>query len=267
MRSITLSGLLLAASCSTPVEAPVEFDDLCAFVFEHGSDEDPEALAAGITNLQNWLDQNRGAVEEGYVVNNLDPTWVEEHEGKPYDLMDLLGVAFAMEYNHPLERILERILHDRTDPSFDEEGRLTNKRTYNSDRECFIAGTCDFVSYETEAIQNYPLGIEATVKFHSELRRVQTASGTAVVARNWMTAPSDFNWEWLTLDLSYYLAVIVEKEPNLVERTEATWMLAGFAGAPVSIEMGLSMALDKMRNGAIGFRNGLDAEFPDPPTP
>ena len=265
MRCISLALFLLASACSPPVEAPVEFDDLCAFVFEHASDEDPEALAKGVVNLQNWLEQHRESVEEGYVVNNMDPTWVEAHEGKAYDLTDLLGVALALEYRHPLERILKRILSDPKPASIDEDGRTTHERIYNSDHECFISGACDFVSYDTQAVQNYPLGIEATVKFHSELRRIQTDLGPAVIARNWMTAPSDFNWEWLSLDLSYYLAVIIEKEPGVVERTEATWMLAGFAGAPVSIEVGLSMALDKMRNSALGFREGLDNEFE--PTP
>ena len=265
MRSLLLPALVGGLSCSTPVEAPVAFDDLCAFVFEHASDEDPEALAQGVVNLQSWLERNRDSVEEGYVVNNMDPAWVEAHEGKPYDLTDLLGVALALEYRHPLERILGRILTDPKPADIDEEGRITHERVYNSDHECFIAGTCDFVSYDTQAVQNYPLGIEATVTFRSELRRIQTELGPAVIARNWMTGPSDFNWEWLSLDLSYYLAVIIEKEPGVVERTEATWMLAGFAGAPVSIEVGLSMALDKMRNSALGFRESLDTEFE--PTP
>ena len=259
--------LISASACSAPVTAPVEFDDLCAFVFEHAADEDQEALKLGIVNLQNWLDQNRASVEEGYVVNNLDPNWVEQHEGKAHDLTDLLGVALALRYNHNLERVMKRILHDNEEPSFDEEGRITGKRTYNTDHQCFIEGTCDFVSYDTEAIQNYPLGIEAQVKFHSELRRVQTDVGTAVIARNWMTAPSDFNWDWITLDLSYYMGLAIEVEPGVVERTEATWMLAGFAGAPVSVDMGLTMALDKMKTNAINFRAGLDAEYADQPSP
>ena len=167
MRSLLLPALVGCLSCSTPVEAPVEFDDLCAFVFEHASDEDPEALAQGVVNLQSWLERNRDSVEEGYVVNNMDPAWVEAHEGKPYDLTDLLGVALALEYRHPLERILGRILTDPKPADIDEEGRITHERVYNSDHECFIAGTCDFVSYDTQAVQNYPLGIEATVTFRS----------------------------------------------------------------------------------------------------
>ena len=233
MRCIRSAFFLLSLGCSPPVEAPTEFDDLCAFVFEHGGDEDPEALSKGVVNLQNWLTPNRQRVEEGYVVNNLDPSWVENHEGKAHDLTDLLGVAVALEYNHPLDRILKKMLHDNEEARIDEEGRIADKRTYNSDHHCFIEGTCDFVSYDTQAIQDYPLGIEATVEFYTELRRIQTDIGPAVVSRNWMTGPSEFNWEWLTLDLSYYMAVIVEEEPGVTIRTEATWMLAGFAGAPV----------------------------------
>jgi len=258
---------LVFCACEKPLEAPVEFDDLCAFVFEHAGDEDTEALKLGIKNLQEWLARNRASVEEGYVVENLDPAWVESHEGKAYDLTDLLGVAFAMRYDHDLGRISKKILHDNEEPSFAEDGRLRDKRTYHSDHHCFIEGTCDFVSYETEAIQNYPLGIEATVKFHSELRRVQTEVGTAVIARNWLTSPSEFNWDWIQLDLSYYMGLAVEIEPGLVERTEATWMLAAFAGAPVSIDMGLAMALDKMKNNANGFREGLDNEYNNPTPP
>ena len=100
MRPLLLPALVGCLSCSTPVEAPVAFDGLCAFVFEHASDEDPEALAQGVVNLQSWLERNRDSVEEGYVVNNMDPAWVEAHEGKPYDLTDLLGVALALEQGY-----------------------------------------------------------------------------------------------------------------------------------------------------------------------
>jgi len=257
----------MVCSCDPPHEAPVEFDDLCAFVFHHAGDEDTEALVKGIDNLTEWLAPHQVEAEIGYVVENLDPTWVEAHEGKPYDLTDLLGVAFATRYDHGLERMLKLILHDDEEAHLDAEGRVSSKRTYASDHKCFIDGSCDYVAYDTDAILYYPLGIEAVVKFRSDLRRVQTAKGPVVITRNWLTAPSDFNWDWINLFLSYYMGVLVEYEPGRVERTEATWMLGEFADAPLPLDMALAMTLDTMINSAAGFKTGLTNEYGGPENP
>ena len=261
--------LLMVIACDSPAPAPTTFDDLCAFVFEHGADDEQQQLSEGTENLTNWLATRQEEAAEGYVIDNLDPAWVEQHEGKPYDLTDLLGVAYAMRFEHSLERMLENDLDDDETAHIDEQGRTTSKRSYNSPHQCFIDGTCDFVSYDAEAITPYPLGIEAVVKFRTEFRRFQTARGQAVISRTWLVAPSDFNWDWIELELSYIMSLMVEIEPGLVERTEATWMLGRFADAPIPLDMVLTLALETMKNNAKSYRALLDAQDDDeiPPVP
>lgn len=254
---------VMVIACDSPAPAPTTFDDLCAFVFEHGADEDDQQLGEGTENLTAWLTTRQEEVGQGYLIENLDPAWVEQHEDKLYDLTGLIGVAHAMRFEHSLKRLLARDLHDDETTHLDEQGRIAAKRSYNSPHQCFIQGACDYVSYDTQTINHYPLGIEAVVQYRSEFRRFQTALGEAVIVRTWLTAPSDFNWDWIELDLSYVLTLMVEIEPGLVERTEATWMLGRFADAPMPLDMALALVLDTMKTNAANLRASLDAEHAD----
>ena len=101
---LTLTVLAFGSACSPPVEAPTQFDELCSFIYKHADDEDPQALADGVVNLQNWLKSRRDEVREGYMVDNLDPEVVKTLDGQDHDLTDLLGVAFATQFTSTLDQ-------------------------------------------------------------------------------------------------------------------------------------------------------------------
>jgi hypothetical protein len=267
LRCLCLIALLVPAGCSPPPQAPTEFDDLCAFIFAHRDDSDLETLQLAVDNLQAWLKSNRESVEEGYVVQNIDPKVVEEMEGKPFDLTHLLGVAHATEYDASLEQMFDIILDPNEEASIDEEGRTTKKRTYLTDRDCFVAGTCNRLEYTNEAINDYPLTLEATVHYKSILRRIQTTEGPTIVAWNFFIEPSRFNFDWLSVDLTYYLGVSVEKEDKRVERTQATWILANMGDGPVPVDVGLSLALDEVKNGATWLKGEIFNRYGQGPDP
>lgn len=216
-------------------------------------------MAKGIENLQAWLDQHREEIGDGMVIDNLAPEVVEAFESEAIDVTEMIGVGYVHTYAHSLEPIYEAILDEETEPRMHEDGRVRSKRTYLSDRDCFLKGECEEVRYTMESINDYPLGLEATVNYEADVRWVETEAGRAVVLRNWLIAPSTFNWAWLDVRLSYYLSIAVETEPGCVERTEITWILANFMGAPIPIDVGISLAIDTIIKNAVNLERELDS--------
>lgn len=257
-----LTGLVLGlmGACSAPPEAPEDFDALGSFIFQHAADEETGDLAKGIENLQTWLEQHREEIGDGMVIDNLDPAVVEHMESEAIDVTEMIGVGYVHTYTHKLERIYNEVLSENTEPQMHQDGRVRSKRTYLTDRACFLDGSCETVGYHMKSINDYPLGLEATVEYEADVRWVDTKVGRAVILRNWLVAPSTFNWAWLDVPLSYYLSIAVETEPGCVERTEVTWILANFMGAPIPIDVGISLAIDTIINNAVNLEQTLDSQ-------
>lgn len=251
-------------ACEPPPEAPENFDALGSFIFAHAEDEDTDILAKGIENLQAWLDAHRTEIGDGMVIDNLAPDVVEDFESKAIDVTEMIGVGYVHMYGHSLEPMYDAILGEDTEPQMHADGRVRSKRTYLSERDCFLEGGCETVAYTMESINDYPLGLEATVHYEADVRWVETKVGRAVVLRNWLIAPSTFNWAWLDVQLSYYLSIAVETEPGCVERTEITWILANFMGAPVPLDVGISLAIDTIIKNAESLERRLDAAEDSP---
>ena len=57
---------------------------------------------------------------------------------------------------------------------------------------------------------------------------------------------------------------LVETEPGCVERTEITWILANFMGAPVPLDVGISLAIDTIIKNAESLERQLDAAEDSP---
>ena len=248
---------VFAGACTPPIQAPTQFDELCSFIFAHADDEDPQGLADGIANLQTWLSTRRAEVEEGYVVDNLSDEVVKTFDGGDHDLTDLLGVAFATTFNASIEQSLDLGLNN--DPAT-ENPELWKKyeRSNVGDIACFIEERCDTLDYDVNAEQIYPLGLESMVSYHSRLRRVDTPAGKAIIWRNWLNGPNQFNWDWVKVKLSFYLGIMVETAPGQFERTEASWILANMGDSPVPPDMALSLALDTVKAAAERHRTRLN---------
>ena len=257
-----VSGLIMlfAGACSPPVEAPTQFNELCSFIFQHADDEDPQALADGVVNLQEWLKTRRTEVAEGYMVDNLDPDVVKTLDGQDHDLTDLLGVAFSTTFDSTIDQSMEVTLTD--DPSEQSPDLWKSySRTNDPNVACFLAKTCDTLEYDVTAEQRYPLGLESTVRYHARIRRVMTEAGEAVIWRTWLNGPNQFNWDWVQVKLNFYLGVSVRTSETTMERTEASWMLANMGDSPVPPDVALSLALDTVKEGAEQHRERMIEKF------
>ena len=246
-----MSGLimLITGACSPPVEAPTQFDELCSFIYKHADDDDPKALADGVVNLQNWLKTRRDEVQEGYMVDNLDPEVVKTLDGQDHDLTDLLGVAFATQFASTLDQSMEVSLTDDPAQQAPDLWKSYN-RTNDDNVECFLAKTCDVLEYDVTAEQLYPLGLESTVRYHARIRRITTEAGEAVIWRTWLNGPNQFSWDWIKVKLNFYLGISVQTADGGMERTEASWVLANMGDSPVPPDVAMSLALDTVKDNA-----------------
>ena len=262
MTQMLLSGLILvlASACSPPVEAPTQFDELCSFIYKHADDEDPQALADGVVNLQNWLKTRRAEVQEGYMVDNLDSEVVKTLDGQDHDLTDLLGVAFATQFDSTLDQSMEVSLTDDPAQQTPDLWKSYN-RTNDPNVECFLAKTCDVLEYDVTAEQLYPLGLESTVRYHARIRRITTDAGEAVVWRTWLNGPNEFSWDWIKVKLNFYLGISVQTEDGGMERTEASWVLANMGDSPVPPDVAMSLALDTVKDNAEKHRARMIEKF------
>jgi len=241
--------MLITGACSPPVEAPTQFDELCSFIYKHADDDDPKALADGVVNLQNWLKTRRDEVQEGYMVDNLDPEVVKTLDGQDHDLTDLLGVAFATQFASTLDQSMEVSLTDDPAQQAPDLWKSYN-RTNDDNVECFLAKTCDVLEYDVTAEQLYPLGLESTVRYHARIRRITTEAGEAVIWRTWLNGPNQFSWDWIKVKLNFYLGISVQTADGGMERTEASWVLANMGDSPVPPDVAMSLALDTVKDNA-----------------
>ena len=257
---LTVTVLAFGSACSPPVEAPTQFDELCSFIYKHADDEDPQALADGVVNLQNWLKSRRDEVREGYMVDNLDPEVVKTLDGQDHDLTDLLGVAFATQFTSTLDQSMEVSLTD--DPAVQAPDLWkTYDRTNDDGVACFLDKTCDVLEYDVTAEQLYPLGLESTVRYHARIRRVMTDAGEAVIWRTWLNGPNEFSWDWIKVKLNFYLGISVQTADGTMERTEASWVLANMGDSPVPPDVAMSLALDTVKDNAVKHQERMIEKY------
>lgn len=254
LRRIACGLLLLPAltACHSAIEAPTDFDELLIFLFDHFDDEDTAHLAAGVENLIDYVEQNRPELQAGYVVDNLSPDVVEKIEGEPHDLTDLLGVAFTHDFQHGIRKMVDAQILD--DPMEYWPGKYEKyEKEAISDRDCFLEQSCDRYTQDTESINNYPLGLQADVKYRAVYRWVDTAVGPAMVQRNHLLRLAEFNWDWINMKFQFYLGVHTQLEADCTNRTEASWVLANMGDSPLPVDLGIQMTLDTMRGSAAAW--------------
>ena len=72
----------------------------CARVFTHFDDDDPEALEAGLVNLDAWLadGDNLAQTVEGYQITNLDSAAIQGIDTSTDKVSGLVGAAVAKEH-------------------------------------------------------------------------------------------------------------------------------------------------------------------------
>ena len=162
-----------------------------SYLFEHHQERSTAALRQGTENLDAWLLNNQDETWEGFEVSPLSNEQVAALDGTERDLTNLIGVAVGYDIPYPVREVMEVILF--AEPiEFNQGDIIEYERTVvENTEECFAERSCESLSYITEALGNYPLGLEVRSKTMNQYRWVDTDMGEVIIQRTWMMEPAE----------------------------------------------------------------------------
>jgi len=221
-RALAILTLVGVSSGCRPPEAPSELEDLTSYLFANVRNEDLEYLEVGVVAMDEWLAKNiEKTMEDGYSINNLDQETIDALDDNDYSLEGLTGAAVGGEFTHPVEDVIEALVADSGTEMY--EAFSVYDRDYQTDLDCFLSEECDWLAINITSTSDYALGLEVTVNFNAEYRRVETDIGTAVVQRTWLTEPAEVSFDWLGVPSQYFLGVFLPDGKGS-RRLQATWV-------------------------------------------
>lgn len=240
---------LLLLACTPAPDAPEELDALVGYMFAHAMDEDDTSLAAGGENLVAWMDTRLPETLAGYRVDNLDPEALAALDDRERGADGLIGAAVGHESPHtpwtlaasvaltsPLERNPER--------------SLAYRRENEVGLDCFVAETCDRMTFDAYSTTALPLGIEVSSHVVQRMRWFTLPDGgRAYIQANFMVEPAEVSVGWLQVVAQYYAWVSVPHEAgsrNMI----ATWADTRLTGESVPESLGVDLAIGTMQDDA-----------------
>ncbi len=249
---------LLLVGCGPP-PAPVELDELCAYLFAHTADDDKRELEAGLVNLDAWMNANLEDTLDGYQVTNLSETAVEVLDDRNHNTEDMLGAAVGVivESYDPYAFSVALTVDDPVDvvPGAHED----YERTFLSDTECWVDLSCDYLETENHLWDNYPIIGDVDSENYSYFRWVELDTGLAMVQRSWLTRPSDVEWDSFELHDQYYLNVLVPYGVGGTLTLQSMWVDATLGDSSVPESMALNLVIGQMQEVYEDVETYLDA--------
>jgi hypothetical protein len=223
-RPLALLALsLLMAGCPRPPDAPETLDELCSYLFEHQPDETDEALAAGLSNLDLWLDDHWDETGDGFVVSGISAQTADGLDGTDRSVEGILGSAVATRADHALDAALAAMLTvDQDVVAPDSYGHY--ERDYLTDVDCFLDDSCSRLETEEWFEALLPLNVTSDNHAYNQYISVEFDGGAAVIQRAWLVEPPTVNLSWLEVDEQYYLNVAMDHGDGY-QRLQTTWMV------------------------------------------
>ncbi|MBM76283.1 MAG: hypothetical protein CMK59_12840 [Proteobacteria bacterium] len=223
--------LLLSIACKEPAQAPQEYEELIGYIFEHTDAETDEELVAGLTNLQDWLNQNDlTELEEGSSIACLPKTAIENLEGEHNyctvgedETEDMKGVTMLTQSQYSETVLMEAL----TQYSFAEimpDTYLTYDRQFDQGQECISDHSCLFASATAYTIADWGILGEVEAQRIIEFRWVQLENEEWVfLQRWWLTEPSNGSKLDLVIDNQYYIGINYPQTSG-TQRLHASWI-------------------------------------------
>lgn len=238
---------LIAAGCRAPPPAPVELDELCAYLFAHTADEDTRELEAGLANLDTWMNANLEDTLEGYQVTNLSDAAVEVLDDRNHNTEDMLGAAVGT-ISQSYEPYAFAIALTVDDPvEVIPDAHEDYERTFLTDTECWVEMTCDHLETENHLYDHYPILNDVESENYSYFRWVEIDGQLGMVQRSWLTRPSDVEWDSFELNDQYYLNVLLPYGEGTLA-LQSMWVEAYWDGLPISENQAQLLLIGQMQN-------------------
>ena len=257
MRIIASTVLSLLIGCG-PADAPGELDQLTGFLFVHAQDEDPAELDAGFVNLRAWMEDNLDETKDGFTVNNLSQEEANELDACDRDITGLIGAAVATQSKSGVSPFVGVTVSGPTTEVFDNFLSYQREDVLN-DSDCFMDEDCDLHHYDTFAVKQLPLNIQASTNNRTQHRWVETDEGMAHISRSWLMQPLRASPSWLKVRQQFYLSATIPWKGGDSIRLQAIWAITELGDAPVPESTALNLAIDEMQKDSEIIENWLDA--------
>jgi hypothetical protein len=93
-----------------------------------------------------------------------------------------------------------------------------------------------------------PLGIEVESQVKGQYRWIESNKGPVVIARRWMTAPAEANFDWIKFDQEFALVAYLPTNDGM-RFVDMDWVIASLGDIPLPEDYLLSTAIDTMKEG------------------
>lgn len=260
VRVIWLLGINLFVGCRA--EAPEDYDALISYMVEHYHD-DPAYLEDGVDQLFTLLgDDVAKNLGRGQRIQTLTAEAVQTLEPDLEYQPELLGIVRSRDFPYTVEDLAYTnfLVHPRdvfTNPD------AVNERTYLSEPECFVDGECEDLEYEATLQRFLPLGIDATIYFHTHIRWVESDWGPVFIQQRWLTDTPEISVNWIHLNHGYSFAVTIpwadEDDTVYAKQIEHIWGDIALGDMPIPEEGAFMVASDVLGGILRQFEEYLDA--------
>ncbi len=227
MRRIPLAcvaiALVGATGCPRPPDAPEDLDELCSYLFVHHPDEDDAEMAAGLGNLNAWLDGHWEETLDGFVVEGLTDGVVDELDGRDRSVDEILGVAVATRSEHPVDAAASALLEvDQTE--VEPDWYESFDRTFVSDLDCFMTRECLRLETVEWMEVNLAMGVKSTNEAYNQYVWIENDDGWSLVQRSWLVDQPEDNSPLIEVYEQYYLNAFVPRGGGHY-RLQTTWLV------------------------------------------
>jgi len=243
-RSALFCALLYLTGCRPP-EAPDRLDQLSSYLFGHVMDDDTAHLEAGLAKLRIWLKNHMEETEDGYEVNNLNQSQVDELDNCKRDVSGLLGAAVSTRSDYQLEDMVRTNIDV---PAIDvyPDTLYSRRLDFSPDKDCYLSQECERLQYRTMSESRLLPGLIVRSKNGVQHRWVETEHGMSNVYRTWLQKPAIASWDWLHVDTQFYLSAAMPWKGGTI-RLQATWAATEFGNSPVPEASALNLTIKAMR--------------------
>lgn len=240
--------IFMLLACNRAPEAPTELNELAGWLYGNIPNKDEEALAAGVDNLRVWLDAHREETLEGYKVDNLAQSTLDELDDQDRPAEGLVGAAITTVGAPSLKQVAQTVLVEDQMVVFPDTFERCD-RTMDVDPECFVDGSCDDLAIDASAEYQLPLSIEMSTEYESHYRWVDTVnSGRVMVSRSWLLEPPVLSASWITLDAQYGMTVTYPEDDGGVLRLQAMWAQVQIINSDVSPDTLVGILLGSLQD-------------------
>ncbi len=250
-RLLSLLTLALSAvACKAPPEAPAEFEELCSYVYKHAADEEPEALAAGLDNMYEWLFEgtNLATTATGYQITNLDQGAVDAlNVPSSRGVNNLVGAAVATTHPWNTKTLAQTTV-------VDEWGDVVPnnydyfERNFNKNPTCFPDRDCERLGATSYGESKFAGLINVNIWNRIQFRWVETDNDWVMVQRSWLTREAEVSLESMDIFAQYFLAIVFPTQSGDTIRVQATWIDADYGALPVSEDYAKQLIVTSMQN-------------------